>query len=119
MTVGPVDDPTVAAGALRVHGAGAATIDREARVIGLPVVRTPGLVARVVRDLDDARIEVVDIEVRRPTLDDVFLTLTGHRAEHRSPLDGPKEAVRVTQQITSRPLPVERPRHRLGGSSIR
>ena len=35
----------------------------------------------VVRTLDDAGIDVTDVVVRRPTLDDVFLQLTGHRAE--------------------------------------
>jgi ABC-2 type transport system ATP-binding protein len=33
-----------------------------------------------VRCLDDAGVEVLDVVVRRPTLDDVFLQLTGHRA---------------------------------------
>jgi ABC-2 type transport system ATP-binding protein len=81
VTVGPADDLTVAARALRTHGTGEATIDAEARLVGVPVVRTAGLVARAVRDLDDASIEIVDLEVRRPTLDDVFLTLAGRRAE--------------------------------------
>ena len=35
----------------------------------------------VVRDLDEASVEIDDIGLRRPTLDDVFLTLTGHAAE--------------------------------------
>jgi ABC-2 type transport system ATP-binding protein len=35
----------------------------------------------VVRDLDDAGIAIDDIALRRPTLDDVFLSLTGHAAE--------------------------------------
>jgi ABC-2 type transport system ATP-binding protein len=34
-----------------------------------------------VRRLDDAGIAIDDIAVRIPTLDDVFLTLTGHAAE--------------------------------------
>ena len=33
------------------------------------------------RDLDDAGIAIDDIGLRRPTLDDVFLALTGHAAE--------------------------------------
>jgi ABC-2 type transport system ATP-binding protein len=32
----------------------------------------------VVRDLGEAGIEIDDVGVRRPTLDDVFLALTGH-----------------------------------------
>ena len=33
------------------------------------------------RDLDEAGIAIDDIGLRRPTLDDVFLALTGHAAE--------------------------------------
>jgi ABC-2 type transport system ATP-binding protein len=47
---------------------------------GLVIV--PGAaVAEAVRRLDDARVEIEDLAVRRPTLDDVFMTLTGHAAE--------------------------------------
>ncbi len=35
----------------------------------------------VLRDLEDAGIAVYDVGMRRPTLDDVFLTLTGHATE--------------------------------------
>jgi ABC-2 type transport system ATP-binding protein len=38
----------------------------------------------VVRELDAAGVEPTDIALRKPTLDDVFLTLTGHRAEHKA-----------------------------------
>ena len=41
----------------------------------------------VVRDLDEASIEIDDIGLRRPTLDDVFLTLTGHAAEEPTQTD--------------------------------
>ena len=33
------------------------------------------------RRLDDAGVGIADIAVRRPTLDDVFISLTGHAAE--------------------------------------
>jgi ABC-2 type transport system ATP-binding protein len=36
---------------------------------------------RVLQRLGDANISVVDVGLRRPTLDDVFLSLTGHHAE--------------------------------------
>jgi ABC-2 type transport system ATP-binding protein len=39
------------------------------------------VVPNVIRALDDAGVDVLDVEVRRPTLDDVFLTLTGHHAD--------------------------------------
>jgi len=39
------------------------------------------LLAEVIRELDARGIEIDDIGLRRPTLDDVFLSLTGHVAE--------------------------------------
>jgi ABC-2 type transport system ATP-binding protein len=52
----------------------------------------------VVRDLDEASIEIDDIGLRRPTLDDVFLTLTGHAAE--APTETDEEA--ATTAATAR-----------------
>ncbi|MBV9416837.1 MAG: ATP-binding cassette domain-containing protein [Solirubrobacterales bacterium] len=43
-----------------------------------------GAIVEAVRRLSDAGIGVDDIAVRRPTLDDVFLTLTGHAAEEEA-----------------------------------
>jgi ABC-2 type transport system ATP-binding protein len=40
-----------------------------------------GVIASAVRQLDDAGIAIDDIAIVTPTLDDVFLTLTGHAAE--------------------------------------
>lgn len=40
-----------------------------------------GRLLRVLQGLTDAGIDVYDVGLRRPTLDDVFLTLTGHAAE--------------------------------------
>jgi hypothetical protein len=40
-----------------------------------------GGIADAVRRLDSAGVGIADIAVRRPTLDDVFLVLTGHAAE--------------------------------------
>jgi ABC-2 type transport system ATP-binding protein len=55
-------------------------VDRDGDRVSVTVAgRATGL-ADVVRALDDAGIEVADIGLRRPTLDDVFLRLTGHRA---------------------------------------
>ena len=42
-----------------------------------PVSATDGLLARVVLALDDQGIAINDLGVRKPTLDDVFLQLTG------------------------------------------
>jgi oleandomycin transport system ATP-binding protein len=44
-------------------------------------VSDPALPAAVLRRLDDAAITVTELALRLPSLDDVFLSLTGHRAE--------------------------------------
>lgn len=59
----------------------AETIDEDARTVTVPVASTEHIVPSVVRTLDQNGIDVLDVVVRRPTLDDVFLQLTGHRAE--------------------------------------
>ncbi|HLU42448.1 MAG TPA: ATP-binding cassette domain-containing protein [Microthrixaceae bacterium] len=59
------------------------TIDPAASMVTVPVRGSDGIVPAVVRSLDLAGIEVLDVVVRRPTLDDVFLELTGHRAEEQ------------------------------------
>jgi ABC-2 type transport system ATP-binding protein len=50
-------------------------------VVTLTVRRRTGVIVEAVRRLDDAGVEVADLALRRPTLDDVFLSLTGHAAE--------------------------------------
>jgi ABC-2 type transport system ATP-binding protein len=50
-------------------------------LLRLPLRERSGAIAEAVRRLDRAGIGVDDIHVRRPTLDDVFLELTGHAAE--------------------------------------
>jgi ABC-2 type transport system ATP-binding protein len=40
-----------------------------------------GVIVEAVHKLSDAGIGVDDLVLRRPTLDDVFLALTGHAAE--------------------------------------
>ncbi|MEX2195229.1 MAG: DUF4162 domain-containing protein [Thermoleophilaceae bacterium] len=47
----------------------------------VPMRRRRGAIVEAVRRLDEARVGVDDIAVRRPTLDDVFISLTGHAAE--------------------------------------
>ena len=50
-------------------------------VVTLTVRGRTGVIVEAVRRLDDADVEVADLALRRPTLDDVFLSLTGHAAE--------------------------------------
>jgi ABC-2 type transport system ATP-binding protein len=53
----------------------------DGETIRLPVSRRSGTIVEAVRRLDDAGVAVDDLGLRRPTLDDVFLALTGHAAE--------------------------------------
>jgi ABC-2 type transport system ATP-binding protein len=61
----------------------------ENSTVRVAVTRRSGLIAEVVRRLDDADIAVDDIAMRRPTLDDVFIALTGHKAEEE-PAEEPR-----------------------------
>ena len=50
-------------------------------VVRVPVRERSGAIAEAVRRLDTAGVGIDDIALRRPTLDDVFISLTGHAAE--------------------------------------
>ena len=57
-------------------------VDQDTRLIRVPVgSEGPSVLLDTVRRLDDAGIAIEDIALHRPTLDDVFLSLTGHAAE--------------------------------------
>ncbi|MFZ0322707.1 MAG: ATP-binding cassette domain-containing protein [Actinomycetes bacterium] len=60
---------------------GEASIDDHTRRVTVPASGGAQQLVQVVRDLDAADIAIDDIGLRRPTLDDVFLSLTGHAAE--------------------------------------
>jgi ABC-2 type transport system ATP-binding protein len=53
----------------------------DADAVRLTVRRRTGAIVEAVRRLDEAGIGVDDLALRRPTLDDVFLSVTGHAAE--------------------------------------
>jgi ABC-2 type transport system ATP-binding protein len=55
-------------------------VDAEARHVSVPVSSHGGMLTRAVRELDAAGVELDDIGFRRPTLDEVFLSLTGKPA---------------------------------------
>jgi ABC-2 type transport system ATP-binding protein len=62
-------------------GTGAVTVDEHTRRLTVPGSGGAQGLVQVVRDLDEVGIVIDDIALRRPTLDDVFLSLTGHAAE--------------------------------------
>jgi ABC-2 type transport system ATP-binding protein len=49
--------------------------------VSVPVATGTASLVEALRLLDGAQIAVSDVALRRPTLDDVFLSLTGHAAE--------------------------------------
>jgi len=74
--------------ALAGVGAGAAGIDQEDARVRIPVGSDgPVALLETVRRLDDTGIGLVDIALHRPSLDDVFLSLTGHAAEQQEEED--------------------------------
>ncbi|MCX4829015.1 ATP-binding cassette domain-containing protein [Streptomyces sp. NBC_01016] len=68
-------------------GKGEAAVDEHTRKLTVPVTGGAKLLAEVIRDLDARGIEIDDIGLRRPTLDDVFISLTGHVAEEADAAD--------------------------------
>ncbi|MGW2651526.1 ATP-binding cassette domain-containing protein [Streptomyces sp. NPDC001393] len=70
-----------AAEVLRGFGKGEVTVEEHTRKLTVPVTGGAKLLAEIIRELDTRGIEIDDIGLRRPTLDDVFLSLTGHVAE--------------------------------------
>ena len=55
--------------------------DQDARRVGAPVADRVDALTEATRALRESGVAVADIGLRRPTLDEVFLHLTGHRTE--------------------------------------
>ncbi|MFI6271941.1 ATP-binding cassette domain-containing protein [Micromonospora zamorensis] len=55
------------------------TVDVDRRMVSVRVGHQAGALVDVLRALDAGNVPVADVALRRPTLDDVFLHLTGHR----------------------------------------
>jgi daunorubicin resistance ABC transporter ATP-binding subunit len=70
-----------AAAALEPFVTGPVHASRDRRRLSAPVAGAAGLATTVVRALDAASISVDDVEVRQPSLDDVFFALTGDPTE--------------------------------------
>ncbi|CAN2175485.1 CcmA ABC-type multidrug transport system, ATPase component [Candidatus Nanopelagicaceae bacterium] len=60
-----------------------ATLDEGIRQISAPVSTGSQALFEVLRSLDEAGIHALDVGLKRPSLDDVFLSLTGHAAESK------------------------------------
>jgi ABC-2 type transport system ATP-binding protein len=79
LTLVEESDVERAAGILRRHGTGEVSV--QGRDLTVQVQEATSALAAVLGEVSAEGIAVHEAGVRRPTLDDVFLTLTGHRAE--------------------------------------
>ncbi len=68
--------------------------DESTRAVTAAVDGGSAALMRVLQSLEAAGVELLDIGLRRPTLDDVFLTLTGHAAEEAEKKDKRAKAAR-------------------------
>jgi len=81
LVVERVTDLDTARSALLPLAGGDIRVDRQSRRITVPVTGGSKSLVEGLRLLDAESVQVFDVGLRRPTLDDVFLTLTGHDAE--------------------------------------
>ena len=69
---------------------GGCEVEQHTRRLTAPVSGGAPVLIEALRRLDAAHVVLHDVALRRPTLDDVFLTLTGHRTEEdEAPGDEP------------------------------
>jgi ABC-type multidrug transport system ATPase subunit len=64
-------------------------VDTQTGQVTVPLADGVAVLPEVVRRLDAAGLALSDLAVRRPTLDDVFLTLTGHATQQPNPSETP------------------------------
>ncbi|MCW4356043.1 ATP-binding cassette domain-containing protein [Hoyosella sp. YIM 151337] len=74
------DIPTAQA-AIDAIATGEVHVSNSGRSFSAPVSTGPEALMHLLRALDGEKVKVLDVGLRRPTLDDVFLSLTGHAAE--------------------------------------
>ena len=93
-TVSRPEDLIEVADRLRALAVDEPRMDEQSRRLSLPVSGGTDVLAEALRRLEGSGVDVLDVGLRRPDLDDVFLTLTGHVAEAATPADGvPEEPV--------------------------
>ena len=87
--VGFTDDATAQRASGRLCQIGQCEVEAISHIVSLKVDDGAKVVLQVVRALDEAGIEPETLNVREPTLDDVFLSITGHAAEEVQDEDEP------------------------------
>jgi ABC-2 type transport system ATP-binding protein len=87
LTLSDAGELLVAAERLRPLALDEPHLDETARRLSMPVSGGIDVLADAIRRLEGSGVDVLDLALRRPDLDDVFLTLTGHAAEEDEPAD--------------------------------
>ena len=95
LTVKHRGDLDAAVQAIHTYSVGEIQVNTDHRHLVVPVAHGAQLLADIIRDLDAAQIPLDDLALRRPTLDDVFLTLTGR---------GATTAEQPTETLTTQPM---------------
>jgi len=74
-------------------------VDKKAKRLTVPSRHGASVLVDVVRALDGAQVRIDDIALRRPTLDDVFLKLTGHGADELEELDDESDQDLIAESV--------------------
>ena len=85
----PGQDPALLAAALAPLRAGEPVIDRAAGSVVLPVADGAAILPAVAGRLAASKLQVTGLALRRPTLEEAFLALTGHPGGQRDTGDPP------------------------------
>jgi ABC-2 type transport system ATP-binding protein len=101
----PGQDPAPLAVALAGLGAGPPVVDADLGRVVLPVADGPGILAQVAAQLAETGVRLADLALRRPTLDDVFLALTGQQPATAELATPPAIAARRASWAPPRPPP--------------
>src|SRR5918996_467203 len=73
-------------------------VDEASRTVTAPISGGVEVLGQVLPILREKQIKVVDVGLRHPTLDDVFLSLTGHAAEVEDTPEGAEEGIEVKEK---------------------
>src|SRR5215470_699398 len=92
LTVAPQSDLAAARDVLGRHADGPPQADAAARTVEAPVTNGARRMPGIAVDLDAAGVLLDDLGIRRPSLDDVFLILTGHTAGDEPAGEAPAES---------------------------
>ncbi len=95
------DDAAAARAVLARHGSGEPTVSSDGRALTVNATDAPAALQAILGELGKQGIRLFDAGMRRPTLDDVFLTLTGHMATEEDSTDsdttGKKKKTKATR----------------------